>query len=321
MAETGEYKRISALVDRWLTFHKGETFELDMIARHLDIKEAVSRDYLTQKLSYEVRHGILEKNNRLYRSVDNTIKYIDWVGASEGQTIDLGWPLDRENNTSFDFEDHIVISPGDIIVIAGVSNMGKTAMILNLLWENMDRYPCTLMGNEYVPSKFKRRVSRMNWANPLKEDGTAKFELIERRDGWKDIIRPNNINLIDWINLGDNFYQIGMIIEGIQSVLGGGIAVISLQKSEGKKLGLGDQFGEHLSSVYLVIDFERLTVRKAKEWRGKNPNGNTYGFQIVDGGTQFHNIRRLKKCPRCYGTGHSKGGECDDCYSKGWVDA
>ena len=178
------------------------------------------------------------------------------------------------------------------------------------------------MGNEYKPSKFRRRIEKMDWVNPMKEDGSPKFELIERYEKWADIIRPDNINIIDWINLGDNFYQIGRILEDIQERLKKGIAVISIQKSEGKALGLGGGFSEHLASLYLVLDFEKLTVRKAKEWaNGPNPNGKMYGFEIIDGGSKFHHIREIKPCKACFSTGKSRGQTCGECNGKGAVDA
>jgi len=318
--QKGVYRKLSALVDNWLELHKGETFDLDMICRQLEIRERENRNLVTIKLAYEVKRGNLEKNNRIYRYINNNIIYIDWVNASENNTMGIRWPYGREDDTHFGFEEHIIISPADVIVIAGGSNFGKTCFCLNFLWENMDNFPCTLMGNEYTPAKFKRRVKRMDWADPLDENGNPKFELIERRDNWKDIIRPDNINIIDWIDIGENAYLIGKVIDGIQSKLRGGIALISLQKAPGKELGRGASYSMDLSSLYLSIDFERLTVVKAKEWKGRNPNKDMYGFTIVNSGTKFHNIREIKKCPLCYGTGHYRGGECDKCSGRGYVD-
>jgi hypothetical protein len=316
----GVYSKVSLLVKEWLHIHKGETFDLDTICRQLAITERENRKYVAIELSKRVHSGELEKSNKSYHYIDNTSKYIDWVNASEGDTLDIAWPYGREDGSQFGFDGYTIVSPGDVIVVVGNSNVGKTTFAHNFLWENMDKYPCTLMGNEYSPAKFKRRVSRMDWADPLKEDGCPKFELIERHDSWKDIIRPDNINIIDWINLGDNFYQIGSIIEGIQSKLSQGIVMIVLQKAPGKELGLGGGFSMHLASLYLSIDFERLTILKCKEWHDHNPNNGIYGFTIVNGGTKFHNIRPIKKCPKCWGTGHAKGGGECDC-NKGWVDA
>jgi len=313
---------IRKMVDEWLSDHKGETFDLDTICRQLDIKIRDDRHTVIKKLHYEIDAKKLEMSDfkrGLYTYIDKTFVSIDWVNASPLTTIPIKWPI-GEDESHFGFADNVCISPGDIVVIAGVSNMGKTAICLNLLWDNMDIRHCTLMGNEYSGGKFKRRTTNMTWANPLKEDGTPKFDLIERHDRWKDIIKPDDINIIDWINLADNFYQIGSIIEGIQSKLRNGIAVISLQKSDQKSLGLGGGFSLHLASLYLAIDFERLTVVKAKEWYGVNPNGKMYGFSIGGAGTHFSNIREIKACRPCGGTGHAKGGDCQNCYGKGYID-
>ncbi len=313
-------KIIWGLVDQWLPQHQGERFNLDTICRQLDMKQRDDRHHVVKKLSYEVEHEKLEKTDRLYRYVNKAFVSIDWVNASPAPPLVLKWPYGIEDGTHFGFDGKVVISPGDIIVVAGVSNMGKTAWCLNLLWNNMDAYPCTLMGNEYEAGKFKRRVSRMTWADPMCDDGAPKFELIERYENWKDIIRPNNINIIDWITMSDNFYGIGSIIEGIRSKLKNGIAVISLQKSDSKSLGLGGGFSLQMASLYLAIDFERLTVVKAKEWYEGNPNGKMYGFQIENSGTRFTNIREVKKCYKCGGTGKFRFEECSICMGKGALD-
>jgi len=322
---TGQYQKIALLVREWVEIHKGESFDLDMICRQLQIQERTNRKYVAIELSKIVGKGTLEKvtspiHKPLYRYIDNTCKYIDWVNASSSDVLDIKWPYGVEDDSRFGFDGRVKISPGDIVVVAGTSNMGKTAFCLNFLWENMDAYSCTLMGNEYTPGKFKRRVSKMTWREPINDKGESKFELIERREGWKDIIRPDNINIIDWINLSDKFYEIGKIIEDIQARLHSGIALISIQKDEHKTRGLGGGFSEHLASLYLSIDYERLTILKAKEWAEWNPNGKMYGFKIVNGGTKFHNIRLLRKCKSCWGSGRGKGGQCEPCNGTGYVD-
>ncbi len=317
---SGDYRKIKGHVDTWLLLHKGETFDLNVICQQLEIREREHRNYITIILSKKVQQNLLEKTNRLYRTIDNTIKRIDWVNASDKDILDIKWPYGIEDQSQFGFDGRITVSPGDVIVVAGNSNMGKTSFALNFLWENMDSYPCRLMGNEYVPGKFKRRVSRMSWRSPFKEDHTPKFELIERREGWKDIISPDSINIIDWIQLADNFYQVGAIIDGIQAKLRNGIALVVLQKEEHKTLGLGGQFGEHLASVYFLIDYQRLTVRKVKEWKEWNPNGSMWGFDITDGGAKFHHIRQIQKCPVCFGSGKTKGGQCERCIGTGFCD-
>jgi len=321
----GQYQKVAALVREWIELHKGESFDLDMINRQLQIQERTNRKYVAVELSKLVGKETLEKvtnplHKPFYRYIDNTCKYIDWLNAPSSDVLNINWPYGIGDGSKFGFDGRVRIAPGDVIVVAGTSNMGKTAFCLNFLWENMDTYPCTLMGNEYTGGKFKRRVGRMTWKTPVDDAGKSKFELIERREGWKDIIRKDNINIIDWINLSDKFYEIGKIIEDIQARLHNGIVLISLQKDEHKTRGLGGGFSEHLSSLYLSVDYERLTIIKAKEWVEWNPNGKTYGFQIVDGGTKFHNIRQIRKCRACWGSGRSKGGQCEPCGGVGYVD-
>ena len=188
----------------------------------------------------------------------------------------------------------------------------------NFLWRNMDAYPCFYFSSETSDTDFADYASRMTWAEPLR-DGKPKFELIWRNKDWKDVIQPDAINIIDWLNLGDNFYQIGAVLEGIKERLNKGMCLIAIQKDPVKDLGMGGMWSEHLASLYLTMDFERLTVKKAKKWHGWNSNGKTYGFQIIDGGCHFANVRLLQKCA-CYG-GKVRGVECATCKGTGFIDA
>ena len=313
------YKKVSAIVDRWLEVHRGETFDLDLICRQLQITERENRHFVVQKLSYEIQTGKLEKSNRIYRYINKDKDIIDWYNSNIDSTINIKWPKGRDG-TKFGFDGCVCISPGDIIVVAGVSNMGKTTFAQNFLWENMDTYPCVLMGNEYTPVKFKRRISRMTWNDPI-IDGKPKFELIKRLENWADIVEPDKVTIIDWIALPANeLYNIGHVIQGIQSKVGNGIALIVLQKDEASNLGRGRAFSEELASLYLTIDKGRMSVRKAKEWFQHDPNREVYGFDITNGGVEFRNIRPLTKCFNCKGSGQVKGNECYSCHGTGYVE-
>lgn len=319
--ESANYKQVSSLVDKWLEVHKDETFKQDDVCKQLEITSRDGRQLVAIKLNYEASKPgkKLEKLNRIYRYINTNKRTIDWVNASDDPVLDIRWPYGIEDDSHFGFDGCIQISPGDIIVNAGVSNTGKTTFALNFLWMNMDLHPCLLMGNEYTPTKFKLMAGRMaELGNPLKEDGTPKFELIERHTAWQDIIEPNAINIIDWINLNDNFFQIGSIIEGIKSKLANGIVLICLQKGSEKILAIGGDFSLHLASLYLTMDFGRMTVIKAKAYNGHNPNNEVYGFKIVNYGTRFHDIRKIKRCPKCYKFINK---QCQVCSGLGWIDA
>lgn len=333
MAEIDDsrYKKVSALVDDWLQYHYDEKFDLDIICRQIGISEPANRKLVSIKLAYEVKRERLEKLNRYYNTIDNTLRHIDWVNANPGNVIDLTWPHGHESleefggeDSTFGFDGCAIVSEGDLIIVTGDSNVGKTTFAHNIVWGNMNKYHCRLMGNEYVGSKFRRRVQHMTWNNPLNEDGAPKFELLERRDGWQYAIEPDSINVIDWIMIsgeaGSEFYTVGAILDRIQSKLKKGIAIVVLQKSPGKTLARGGGPTVDLSSIYLSIDYNRLTVVKCKEWKEHNPNQQMYGFTIVNHGTQFHNIRPIRRCPRCQTTGYYRGESCENCDGLGYVD-
>ncbi len=316
----GLYREVSKRIDEWLDLHQDETFDLDLICRQLEIASADGRKQAATKLLNEVKKGKLEKNNKIYRYINNIYNTIDWINADVTQSMEVLWPYGINDDSHFGFDGHVIIPQKSIIIVAGVSNMGKTTFALNFLWMNMDVYTCTLMGNEYEPSQFKRRASYMTFREPIDENGKAKFELIERHDNWKDIIRPDNINIIDWINLGDKFFELGKVIEGIKEKLNKGIALICIQKDANKSMGMGGMWGSHLATLYLTLDYKRMTVEKAKEWNGHNPNKEIYGFEIVNHGSQFQNIRRVTMCRKCYGKS-SGNYKCPECSGLGYVDA
>jgi len=113
------------------------------------------------------------------------------------------------------------------------------------------------------------------------KDDKPKFEAIRRYENHQDIILPDALNIIDWLNLGDRFWEVGKIIEGIQSKLTTGLCVIVLQKSEGKSLGRGGDFSRDLASVYFSIDKDMLTVIKAKTFKHKEPEWEAISFLIT----------------------------------------
>lgn len=64
-AKEGLYRKASEAVDKWLAVHRGESFDLDLICKHLEIRDPEKRHAIARKLSYEVKAGNLEKSNRI----------------------------------------------------------------------------------------------------------------------------------------------------------------------------------------------------------------------------------------------------------------
>lgn len=258
------------------------------------------------------------------------IKPITSLGASESKPIDLIFPYGYEDTSSFGFEDLVEMDEGDCIVIAGVSNSAKTLFVINMLAMNMDKHPCVLMGNEYdrvdgkLSPKFVRRLKRMSWANWENGNGDLKFNILPVKEDYDTWVEPGKINFIDWVNLGEEFYKMGMIISDIKTAVGDGVAVVVIQKNEDKKLGRGGTPTIDLADFYISLDpmgsyQRRLTVIKAKAQKGF-VDGRMWGFEVINSGTQFHNIREIKKCNKCWTKGYTARGECEECNGVGYVD-
>ena len=307
----------------WVEMTTG-TFQLTDIYREMNILSEGGKSHLRMIMKRLKDTGIVATTGGKdggYRFINKEIEVVDWWKVDARNTLEINWPRSHGNDdTRFGFDGAVDIYPNDIIVVAGMSNMGKSTFCHNFIVENMDNHKVVLMTTEYHPEKFKARMDRMSWANIYNGNGEPKFKMIKRDEHWEDIVHPGYINVIDWIEIDDKFWDIAKIIKGIEKGLDGGVAVITIQKSEGKDLGRGGTFSLERAALYVAIDFGRLTVVKAKSWHEPNPNHKMYGFEIVNGGTTFENIREVKKCQKCKGFGNNWGKKCEDCKGKGYID-
>ena len=253
--------------------------------------------------------------------------------------FDLRFPKDRDTDIEIPIADYAVIREGDLILVGGEKNSGKTTMSLNFTAENIEQSPI-LMGNEFTvlvgdekqeaknePSpRFLNRLDTMKkWVNWYNGNGQDKFTLLPVREDFAEHIIPNRINIIDWINIetGEH-YLIGTILEGIKKKLGRGIAIVILQKAHGKEAARGGQFTKDFADLEMLIDSHgetesRITVGTCKESTG-SIFGRSWAFFSSNQGTEIHNIREVVRCWNCHGKGYTNHGDCPDCRRVGWIE-
>jgi hypothetical protein len=245
----------------------------------------------------------------------------------------LIFPKDRETQLEMYMAEQVVIREGDMVLIAGRSNFGKTALCMNFLGENIDKRPI-LMGNEYTvineqgewepAPRFLTRLDNMKWVEWCDDTGVEKFTLLPVRDDYASHIVKDRINIIDWINIDTGeHYMIGTILESIKRRLGKGIAIIAIQKAEGAVSGRGGQFTQDFADCEMLIDALGkeeilLTMGKVKESKSRM-YGRMYGYSLWNG-VEVKNFREVVTCPQCKGKSVT-GGKCDKCNNKGKVDA
>jgi hypothetical protein len=218
--------------------------------------------------------GSIEKygnKNGQYRCLDSEIEPLDWQNA-ETNPLNLIWP--------FGIHNLVHVFPGNIGVIAGYPNAGKTAFIHNFIRFNQNQHDIHLFSSEGGPEELKMRLSKFDC--PLSE---WKFKAWERSGDFADVIKPDAVNVIDYLEIHDDFYKVGGMIKAISDKLKDGFALIAIQKNGGRDEGLGGARGLEKPRLYMAMDSGRLKIVKAKSWVNShdNPNGQSIRFKIVDG--------------------------------------
>ena len=320
-------------VEEFLKPLQGREIDLKTIRSEMKIKpESKSWDGIRTILFRLTEERIVKpsgKRDGVYKVITQ-VRPVSVFGSSNHDTIfDLRWPRDYETGMEFPFAEHIVVRPGDLMVVAGVSNYGKTAVVINFLAENVDYFPCVLMGNEFTTADKKptpRLLSRLraiDWVEWTVE-GRDKFVLLPVWGDYEEHVQKGKVNLIDWINIetGEH-YLIGPMLEKIKRNNGDGLSIAVIQKEETKELGRGAGFTRDFADVYLTIDshgeFEsRLTVGKVKECK-RRVTGRSWAFRIDDG-AKISNVREVKKCFTCNGKGYTRFGKCNQCQGVKYVD-
>ena len=102
------------------------------------------------------------------------------------------------------------------------------------------------------------------------------FEAYARNENWADVLLPDGLNIIDWIETADEFYSVGKELTKIWQKLDGGIALACLQKNPEHSLGIGGVFTLQRPSLYMTLDFDKnyhyLRIKKARNWRNQDQN-------------------------------------------------
>jgi hypothetical protein len=229
-----------------------------------------------------VELGTLEPcGNRsgVYRKVDKRVETIDFMSA-KGEMLDLKWP--------FGIEKLCGIMPKNIIVVTGSPDTGKTAFLLDFIRRNMEKWPINYFSSESGPLELRSRLEKFP---QLPLEGW-KFKPFERSSNFADVIKPDEINVIDFLEIHQDFFLIGQWIKDIFDKLNKGIAVIAIQKNTGKGVDIARGGVGSLEKPRLYISLSNnphtLKIVKAKNWVNDmiNPNGLFMRYKIV-GGCQF----------------------------------
>jgi hypothetical protein len=223
------------------------------------------------------KDGLIEKygdRRGCYRRVEKEYEEMDFVNAST-HDVDIKLP--------FAIEKFVEIMPGNIIVVAGEVNAGKTAFALNVVQMNMDRFDIHYFNSEMGASELRKRLAKFPSPQHLDD---WNFKAYERNDNFADVIvsGEGRINIIDFLEIYDNFYEVGGRLAEIHKKLKGANAIVAIQKNPKVDVGLGGFRGLEKPRLYLAMSPGCLKIVKAKNWATtRNPNNLEINFKLAEG--------------------------------------
>ncbi len=276
--QTEAERSLSEEIREWALTTSGNFMTTDLY-RDLDLTTRDNKKKAVVTLLRMEKDGLLSKCGKrrgCYRLIEADSPIIDFINADISQVYDLRFPFDLQN--------YVNIYPKNVIVIAGASNAGKTAFLLNVVKMNMDRHKIEYFSSEMGPEEMKLRLLKFDDLR-LKD---WKFHPRERSTNFADAIVPDSINIIDYLEVNKDFYEVGGEIKGIFERLNKGLAIIALQKKTGVDTGRGGEFTLEKPRLYLAMDSGTIKIVKGKNWANNeiNPNTLSWTFKLV-GGARF----------------------------------
>lgn len=193
-----------------------------------------------------------------WRPVDKNMEEVCWwdTNGTIGENIILPLGMNK----------YCYIPLPSLIIVAGKYNAGKTALCINIVNCNLDRWAGCLdfyvsEGMEMMGAKFKNLNSFIPKPPP--------FKMYRKTENFADVIDPDNLSIIDYLRVDmEQSYAVGSKLFEIFKKLRKGIAVVAMQKPPGeRKLAFGGASTAFEPSLYIgmdkdVIGFEKIKVPK-----------------------------------------------------------
>jgi hypothetical protein len=255
-----------AIKSRVLTFLDSAEgkFYLRDVYDYCDGHDDRMRATIRQVLYVERKEGrIKSEGDRAgcYRKVQSNFNVVDLASLEEEPSLDVLLPLGLDRFVS--------IYPRDLIIYAGVSNVGKSIFALETVRLNMLRFPCYFFSTEMSAQACRKRISAHR-DTPLQN---WKINFVDSFASYTDIIQPDALNFIDYVEAPEGeFFKIPSILSGIHNRLRKGVAIVTLQKNPGLSHGVGGFQTQAKAAIFITLENNIATVQKAKNWNKINPN-------------------------------------------------
>lgn len=262
-------------VQHWCLSQDG-AFRVDSCFNELSLKQKEHKAECREVIADLIKRGIIEKGKAIgvYRLMNQQVEHIE-IPDHRPEAIPFKWP--------FGIENFVDLYKGNVAIIAGVSNAGKSALLLNCAYKNMDNFRIRYQSSEMEGDELYLRLKGLGVGLDVFRQ---KVEWIKRSTDWWDLILPDDVNMIDFMEIHEEFYKIGDWIKKVFDKLRGGIAIIAIQKKDSKTdVGRGGAITKEKARLYISVDYGSLCIVKAKNWHDfeVDPNGMKIDFTLKKG--------------------------------------
>jgi hypothetical protein len=270
----GRERNLAAEVKEWVVATDG-VFDATQCVKELGLATKGDKRNVNKVLERLKNEGIIDRygdKRGCYRLRETDLQAMDIMSPSQ-QPLDLIYP--------FYLHTVFVTLPRNIIIVAGEPDSGKTALLMQIVWANKAKFDIHYFNSEMGEMELRSRLSK--FGKPLAE--WQKVHFWERSSNFADVIRPDAINVIDFLEVTEDFWKIGTWIKQIHDRLRRGIAIIAIQKARGAAVGRGGHVTLEKPRLYLNMEPGKITIVKCKNWREEdfNPNGQELKFRLVKG--------------------------------------
>lgn len=154
---------------------------------------------------------------------------------------------------------HAIISVGDVVIISGWKNCGKTAFLMDTGIMNAKRG----LTVNYIVTENVTKIGRryLQW-------GYTQDEILEhitfrdcRDRDYTSIIEPDSLNILDYYNpASGEYHRTAAEIEDMARQLRKGVLVLGIQHARGQIMPRGGELSQELSQLTVLLS-EVETIR------------------------------------------------------------
>ena len=176
---------------------------------------------------------VIEKHgdkDGVYKRIDERLEFITF---EEGDDAEEEYPI----RLPLSLSEMVEIIQGNIILVAGEFNAGKTTFLLNILQMNKNRVPIRYISSEMKKNEFLKRFRGFKNvpADFWKPDEMTDYVL--KSQDFQTAIKPDGLNIIDYLEFRGADFTLGAeYLAQIHDKLTTGVAIVAIQKKEGQRM-------------------------------------------------------------------------------------